>query len=184
MSLLQIYQWVWQWKNFENRLTFGEVMGRSLVSCFLRHSVYIYRGRLSTQPIVCCTPISGHFGTKTVRHCVQCVQTFWHQCRSVQKTLRTGPSAKLSSPITSPSSHRVDGCRPIGLCIPWIIYCIWNILLAMPSVLWCCWLGGRKGIQPVKNWVVGCWHGCLSGARCWLAYGPADATATHCLLLQ
>ena len=24
----------------------------------------------------------------------------------------------------------------------------------MPSVLWCCWLGGRKGIQPVKNWVV------------------------------
>jgi len=34
MSLLQIYQWVWQWKNFENRLTFGEVMGKSLVSCF------------------------------------------------------------------------------------------------------------------------------------------------------
>ena len=26
-------------KNFENRLTFGEVMGKSLVSCFLRHSV-------------------------------------------------------------------------------------------------------------------------------------------------
>ena len=33
----------------------------------------------------------------------------------------------------------------------------------LPSVLWCCWLGGRKGIQPVKNWVVGCWHGYLSG---------------------
>ena len=43
------------------------------------------------------------------------------------------------------------------------------------------WLGGRKGIRPVKNWVVGCWHGYLSGARCRLAYGPADATATHCL---
>ena len=26
--------------------------------------------------------------------------------------------------------------------------------------------------------MVGCWHGCLSGARCRLAYGPADATAT------
>ena len=26
--------------------------------------------------------------------------------------------------------------------------------------------------------------GYLSGARCRLAYGPADATATHCLLLQ
>jgi len=32
--------------------------------------------------------------------------------------------------------------------------------------------------------VVGCWHGYLSGARCRLAYGPADATATHCLLPQ
>ena len=53
----------------------------------------------------------------------------------------------------------------------------------LPSVLWCCWLGGRKGIRPVKNWW-GCRHGCLSEARCRLAHGPADATATHCLLLQ
>ena len=36
----------------------------------------------------------------------------------------------------------------------------------MPSVLWRCWLGGRKGIWPVKTWAVGCWHGYLSGARC------------------
>jgi len=28
-------------------------------------------------------------------------------------------------------------------------------------VLWHCWLGGRKGIRPVKNWVVGCWRGSL-----------------------
>jgi len=56
--------------------------------------------------------------------------------------------------------------------------------LYVPSVLWCWWLGGRKGIRPVKNWVVGCWHGYLSGARCGLAYGPADATATNCLMLQ
>ena len=46
-------------------------------------------------------------------------------------------------------------------------------------------LVGRQEGHPVcKNWVVGCWHGYLSGARCRLAYGPADATATHCLLLQ
>ena len=31
---------------------------------------------------------------------------------------------------------------------------------------------------------VGCWCGYLSGVRCRLAYGPADATATHCLFLQ
>ena len=56
--------------------------------------------------------------------------------------------------------------------------------IIMPSVLWHCWLGGRKDIQPVKNWLVGCWHGYLSGARCRLSYGSADAIATHCLLLQ
>ena len=45
-------------------------------------------------------------------------------------------------------------------------------------------VGQQEGIRPVKNWVVGCWHGYLSEARCRLAYGPADATATHGLLLQ
>ena len=30
-------------------------------------------------------------------------------------------------------------------------------------MLWRYWLGGRKGIRPVKNW---------------LAYGPADATVS------
>jgi len=40
-------------------------------------------------------------------------------------------------------------------------------------------LVGRQ--RPVINWVVGYWQ---SGARCRLAYGPADATATHSLLLQ
>ena len=56
--------------------------------------------------------------------------------------------------------------------------------MVIPSVLWRCWLGGRKGIQPVKNWVVGYWRSYLSGARCRLAHSPADATATHCLLLS
>jgi len=43
------------------------------------------------------------------------------------------------------------------------------------KMYWHCWLGISKSIQ----------HGYLSGARCkWFAYGPADATATHCLLLQ
>jgi len=51
-------------------------------------------------------------------------------------------------------------------------------------VLWRCWLGGRKGIRPVKNCVVGCRHGYLSRVRCRLEHGPTDATATHCLLFQ
>jgi len=60
----------------------------------------------------------------------------------------------------------------------------YNIGKYAPLVPWCCWLGGRKGTQLVKNWVVGCWHGYLCRARCRFAYGPADVTATHCLLLQ
>jgi len=46
-------------------------------------------------------------------------------------------------------------------------------------------LVGRQEEHPAcKNRVVGCWRGFLFGARCRLAYGPADATAAHCLLLQ
>jgi len=50
----------------------------------------------------------------------------------------------------------------------------------LPSVLWHCWLVVRKSIWPVKKkWVMRCWRGYLSGARCkWFAHGPADATAT------
>ena len=36
-----------------------------------------------------------------------------------------------------------------------------------------------------KTWVMRCWRAYLSGAKCkWLAYGPADATATPSSLLQ
>jgi len=46
-------------------------------------------------------------------------------------------------------------------------------------------LVGRQEGHPVcKKWVVGCWRGYWSEVRCRLIYGPADATATHCLLLQ
>ena len=49
----------------------------------------------------------------------------------------------------------------------------------LPSVLWHCWLGDRKSIRPVKNWVMTWWCGYVSRARCkWFAYGPANATDT------
>jgi len=44
-------------------------------------------------------------------------------------------------------------------------------------------VGRQEGHPACKNWAVGCWCGYLSGVRCKLAYSPADATATHCLLL-
>jgi len=55
--------------------------------------------------------------------------------------------------------------------------------LLLASVLWRCWLGVRKGIQPVKKtewWDVGV----VVCMGCRLAYSPAYATATHYLLLQ
>jgi len=46
-------------------------------------------------------------------------------------------------------------------------------------------LVGQQEEHPAyKKLRGGCWHGYLSGARCRLACVPADATATHCLLLQ
>ena len=68
--------------------------------------------------------------------------------------------------------ENTDGCNSVCRCIQ-SAFCktliqMRNELHAgqVPSVLWRCWLGGRKGIRPVKNWAVGCWHGCLSAVRC------------------
>jgi len=39
------------------------------------------------------------------------------------------------------------------------------VSLWLPSVLWQCWVGAKKSIRPVKNWMMGCWHGYLFGGR-------------------
>ena len=57
-----------------------------------------------------------------------------------------------------------------------ILFCAFSALMLL--------VGRQEGHPAYKKLVVGCWHSYLSGARCRLAYGPADATATHCLLLQ
>ena len=44
-------------------------------------------------------------------------------------------------------------------------------------------VGRQEGRPACKNRVVGCWRGYLSGARCRLAYGPADAIAMHSVSL-
>ena len=95
---------------------------------------------------------------------------------------RRAPSRCTSPPprATSASSSTFHHHHRRRLIIRRFVY----LLPCIPSVLWRCWLGGRKGIRPVENWVVRRWRGYLSGTRCRLAYGPADATATHYLLLQ
>ena len=50
-DFLQIYCRLWRWKTFENRLTFGEVTGKSLVSVFfLTHSVDYGNALLANAP--------------------------------------------------------------------------------------------------------------------------------------
>ena len=65
MILLQIYHWVWYWKNFENRLTFGEVMGKSLVSCFLlTHGVVQHWGLAFSALTLLVGRKEGHLASK------------------------------------------------------------------------------------------------------------------------
>ena len=61
------------------------------------------------------------------------------------------------------SYWRSNRCKKVYV---WL--CNWNNWI-LP--LYPCFLKKRKGIRLVKNWVVGCWHGYLSCARCRLAYG-------------
>jgi len=45
-------------------------------------------------------------------------------------------------------------------------------------------VGWQEGHPACEKLSGGMLAGYLSGARCRFAYGPADGTATHCLLLQ
>ena len=70
----------------------------------------------------------------------------------------------------------------VTLCVPmWDVDILYFTLPPLPylqSFDAVGWAAGRaSGLK--KTWVLGCWHGYLSGARCRLAYGPADATATY-----
>ena len=45
-------------------------------------------------------------------------------------------------------------------------------------------VGRQEGHPACKKLSVVCWRGYQPGAMCRFAYGSADVTATHCLLLQ
>ena len=42
-------------------------------------------------------------------------------------------------------------CRLRSLCNYVVRFCCFGRVFQVPSVLWLCWLGDRKGIQPVKK---------------------------------
>jgi len=79
------------------------------------------------------------------------------------------------SPLTSWSFI----CASLAFSALILLIFVMCLFVCLPSVLWRCWLGCRKGVRPVKKWVVRCSHGYLSEVRCkWFAYGSADATVT------
>jgi len=45
-------------------------------------------------------------------------------------------------------SHVLNNISSKRRLLAWVI----SLSLFQPSVLWRCWLGGRKGTRPVKNW--------------------------------
>jgi len=49
----------------------------------------------------------------------------------------------------------------------WCVICAFSALTLL--------VGWQEGHPACKNWVLGCWCGYQSWARCRLAYGPADA---------
>jgi len=115
--------------------------------------------------------------------CVHVGVTHWQVGHSHQLLNGSDISWKSWLKVSCLSAHELlmDAVRCIT--VKRVCVCV-TFLKEAVTQLWHCWLGSRKGIWAVKKWVVGCWRGYLSGARCWLAYGSADATATHCLLLQ
>ena len=102
-----------------------------------------------------------------------------HQLGHMQVCISLQTDNHASTPPLSFFTGRMPFLPPKQQRQSTIFLFFFQIMFLLPSVVWHCWSSSRKGIRPVENWVVGCWHGYLSGVRCRLAYGPADATATH-----
>ena len=67
--------------------------------------------------------------------------------------------ASVKSRLVLPFWYRLTRVVPDKGPLKPVCGCVVTFFLffLVPSVLWRCWLGGRKGIWPVKNCVVGCW---------------------------
>ena len=126
-------------------------------------------------------------------HCLKFSSVFWHYCCGIRKglwpvksLLQLFPLVYLGDwPNSTTESQLITSLMRVSSTdwlTDWLALLVYSVFY-LPSVLWRCWLGDRKGIRPVKKWVVGWWRGCVSGSRYRFTYGPADATAAHCLLL-
>jgi len=91
----------------------------------------------------CVTDVIAYCGRGLVHHP-------WH--------LPTEGGKSHSMDLLTPSSP--GGLPTLSLTwLPWEgLPCLSSAIWCQyPSMLWHCWLGDRKGIRPVKNWMLVCW---------------------------
>jgi len=113
------------------------------------------------------TPQQNHY--KIYKNAIR-ITTYWYMC--VKSFLAPTPREKSKM-------------RPTATCVVWSVLFCPSVCLSVVAFSALTLLVWRQERHPAcKNRVLGCLCGCHSGARCRHAYGPADATATHCLLLQ
>ena len=123
-----------------------------------------------------------------------CTWYSWHHCHPKTRSFLASFKSRLVLPFSLPrlswKRRRWTGVAVNNIwfvCLSTIQWWINNDQVPVVICLQCFdavgWAAGRaSGLQKTEWWGTGVVI--LSGARCRLAYGPADATATHCLLLQ
>ena len=84
----------------------------------------------------------------------------------------------LRNPLPFFSGRKKTENLQWGLCIGFFftVFSALTLLVAQQE--------GHPVYEKLSGGLVGCWHGYVSGSWCRFAYGPADATVTHYLLLQ
>ena len=110
---------------------------------FIRVHAHTHTNNTHTHLMALCSGLPGWAGTRKVKpvwillkkETVSGGGISWAICKC----------APRSRQITMPAPHQSVFYRPF-----YFIHTFWIIDIP-PSVLWHCWLGGRKGIQPVKN---------------------------------
>ena len=61
-----------------------------------------------------------------------------------------------------------------------IVFCLLELSKYFPSVLWHCWLGDKKGIRPVKSYVLVRWWWWFDSSFAWLI-APVITTTSSIL---
>ena len=93
----------------------------------------------------------------TEHHCSLTSTSLYNSVNNLPRVVVQLHTSWKSNLIASPVPKPSITAAPCILCYQLIIMCACLLCLQcfVPSVLWRCWLGGRKGIRPVKNWVWG-----------------------------